>query len=363
MSSWSWKSRSGSDLVSRPPASAGASLSPRNGDDSLLGAQKSSESKLKIENNRLTVAVLMGGISEERDISIQSGTCIAQALEEAGLNVVTADIQPNRLDVLDSSDRDVFFLALHGRFGEDGQLQQLLEGRGLIYTGSGPKASRLAFDKMASKKVFAQAGINVPPAVEFSPGVGIEQLEQQLQQLGGKYVVKPIRQGSSVGISIVTGTRQAVAVAQKTYIEFGDCMIEKFIPGREVTVGILEDRALPIVEIRSKTCFYDYQAKYIDERTEYLFDTIDDAAVSAKIKTAALGCSAALGCRHFARVDLILGKDDIPYALEVNTIPGFTTHSLLPKAAAKAGLSMSELCVKIVELAYSYGRQKKKNRK
>jgi D-alanine-D-alanine ligase len=309
--------------------------------------------KSKIVNSKLTVAVLMGSIGEERDISIQSGTCVAWALEEAGLNVVTADIGPDKLEILDDSNIDVFFLALHGRFGEDGQLQQLLEERALIYTGSGPKASRLAFDKMAAKKVFAQAGINVPPAVEISPGVGIEQLEEQLQQLGRKYVVKPLRQGSSVGISIVTDPRQAVAAAQKTCIEFGDCMIEKFISGREVTVGILEDQALPIVEIRSKTGFYDYQAKYIDERTEYLFDTIDNAVLSAKIKTAALDCFNALGCRHFARVDLILGKDDIPYALEVNTIPGFTTHSLLPKAAAKAGLSMSDLCVRIVDSAYA----------
>jgi len=323
--------------------------------------------KSKIVNSKLTVAVLMGGISEERDISIQSGTCVARALEEAGLNVVTADIGPDKLEILDDSNIDVFFLALHGRFGEDGQLQQLLEERGLIYTGSGPKASRLAFDKMAAKKVFAQAGINVPPAVEISPGVGIEQLEEQLQQLGRKYVVKPLRQGSSVGISIVTDPRQAVTVAQKTCIEFGDCMIEKFISGREVTVGISPGPCgrglppaqgwglitLPTIEIRSKTGFYDYQAKYIDERTEYLFDTIDDAVLSAKIKTAALDCFNALGCRHFARVDFILGEDDIPYVLEVNTIPGFTTHSLLPKAAAKAGLSMSDLYVRIVDSAYA----------
>jgi D-alanine-D-alanine ligase len=316
----------------------------------------------------------MGGIGEERDISIQSGTCVAQALEEAGLNVVTADIGPNNLDILDDGDIDVFFLALHGKFGEDGQLQQVLEDRALIYTGSGPKASRLAFDKIASKKAFAQAGIAVPPAVEFSPGAGIEQLEEQLQQLGGTYVVKPIRQGSSVGVSIVSDPRQAIAAAQKTYMEFGDCMIEKFIPGREVTVGIISLGllrpgsgracgrglppaqgwgliALPIIEIRSKTGFYDYRAKYLDERTEFLFDTIGDAALSAKIKKAALDCFNALGCRHFARVDFILGEDGIPYALELNTIPGFTTHSLLPRAAAKAGLSMSQLCARIVEAA------------
>jgi len=295
----------------------------------------------------------MGGISEERDISIQSGTCVAQALEEAGLNVITADIQPGNLAVLDNSDLDVFFLALHGRFGEDGQLQQILEDKALIYTGSDPKASRLAFDKLASKKIFAQAGINVPPAVEFNLGIGIEQLVEQLQRLGGPYVVKPLRQGSSVGISIVSQPQQAISVAKKTYAEFGDCMIEKFISGREITVGILEEQALPIIEIRSKTGFYDYRAKYLDERTEYLFDTIEDAVLSARIKTAALDCFAALGCRHFARVDFILGQDDIPYALELNAIPGFTTHSLLPKAAARAGLSMSDLCVRIVEAAYS----------
>ncbi len=180
----------------------------------------------------------MGGIGEERDISIQSGTCVAQALEQAGLNVVTADVNPNNLHILDNSDIDVFFLALHGRFGEDGQLQQILEDKALIYTGSGPKASRLAFDKIASKRLFARAGVNVPPAVEFSPGVGIEQLEEQLQQLGDTYVVKPIKQGSSVGVSIVTEPRLAIPVAQRTCAEFGDCMIERFISGREVTVGI-----------------------------------------------------------------------------------------------------------------------------
>jgi D-alanine-D-alanine ligase len=128
-------------------------------------------------------------------------------------------------------------------------------------------------------------------------------------------------------------------------------MIEEFIPGREITVGILKDRALPIIEIKSKTGFYDYRAKYIDERTEFLFDTIDDGALTEKISRVAVGCFNALGCRHFARVDLILRDNRIPYALEVNNIPGFTNRSDLPKAAAKAGISMSELCVKIIEMA------------
>lgn len=293
----------------------------------------------------------MGGIGEERGISFQSGNCVADALTEAGLNVITADIRPDNMDILRDGDIDVFFLALHGKFGEDGQLQQILEDKSLLYTGSGPKASRLAFDKMASKKAFAEAGVAAPAAIEFNHDTDIRQAEKQLQQFADTYVIKPIRQGSSVGISIVTDPREAIVAARKVLSEFGDCMIEKFVPGREITVGILCGRPLPIIEVRSKTAFYDYQAKYIDEQTEFLLDTIRDPALVAEINQAALDCFDALGCRHFARVDFILDEDEIACTLEVNTIPGFTTHSLLPRAAAKAGLSMSGLCIKIVEAA------------
>jgi len=308
----------------------------------------------------MKIAVLMGGIGEERDISIQSGQCVAQALKEAGLNVITADIRPDNMNILDHSDIDVFFIALHGRFGEDGQLQQILEDKGLVYTGSGPTASRLAFDKMASKKVFTEAGVATPAAIEFNANT--KQLESKLRQFArqdvgpavapaDKYVIKPIRQGSTIGVTMADDPKSAITAAQKCLSEFGDCMIEQYISGREITVSILENRALPIIEIRSKTGFYDYHAKYISEQTEFLFDTIDEPALVEKINQAALTCFNTLGCRGFARVDFILGEDKIPYTLEINTIPGFTTHSLLPKAAAKAGLSMSDLCVTIVEAA------------
>jgi len=308
---------------------------------------------LRIQNSQLVVAVLTGGIGEEREISIQSGNCVADTLQQAGLDVVRADIQPDKLDILENPDIDVFFIALHGQFGEDGQLQQILEDKALIYTGSGPEASRIAFDKRDSKQAFAKAGIDVPPAIEFDPQADETQIERQLRQMADAYVVKPRRQGSSVGISIVSSTRQAVGAAQRTYAQFHECIIEKFIAGREITVGIVQDRALPIIEVVSKTGFYDYQAKYIDERTEFLFNTIGDPMLVAKIQQAALTCFHALGCRHFARVDFILSEDNTPYALELNTIPGFTTHSLLPKAAAKAGISMSHLCLKIVKAAHA----------
>ena len=308
---------------------------------------------MKIVNSQLKVAVLMGGIGEERDISIQSGNCVAQSLKEAGLNVVTADIGPDNLDILDEASIDVFFLALHGRFGEDGQLQQILEDKSLLYTGSGPEASRLAFDKLASKRCFAKAGVDTPEVIKFDARRVAKELEKELLQLSERFVVKPVRQGSTIGASIADDPKSALAAARQCASKFGDCMIEEFIRGREITVGILEGRALPIIKIKSKTGFYDYHAKYIDERTEFLFDTIDDPAVTGKINAAALDCFNSLGCRGFGRVDFILSDEEEAYALEVNNIPGLTAHSLLPRAAAKAGLSMSDLCVRIIEAAYS----------
>jgi len=308
---------------------------------------------LETVRSKIKVAVLAGGIGSERDVSIQSGGSVAEALRQAGYEVVTSDIRPDYLEILDDGSIDVFFPALHGEFGEDGRLQQILEDKSLLYVGSGPTASRLAFDKMASKKIFDRAGVATPAAVEFGSGTDISLLEERLRDFTDKYVVKPIRQGSSVGVSIVSSEQEALRAARETFREFGDCMIEEFVPGTEVTVGILHGGALPIIEVRTKSGFYDYYAKYLDEQTEFLFDTITDADVAAKLSRAAIDCFNALDCRHFARIDFILSGEKIAYALEANTIPGFTSHSLLPKAAAKAGFSMSDLCSKIVEAAYS----------
>ncbi len=304
-------------------------------------------------NRKPKVAVLMGGIGSEREISIQSGTCVADALRRAEFKVVTADITPDNLEILEDKSIEIFFPALHGEFGEDGRLQQILEDKSLFYIGSGPQASRAAFDKIESKKLFSKSGISTPKVIEFDESMEINQLKEQLLDLGNKYVIKPVRQGSSVGVCIVSTPQEAIEAAQKTFMEFGDCMIEEFISGREITVGILCGKALPIIEIKPKNGFYNYHAKYVDDNTQYLFDTITEPSSIAEINQAAIDCFEALSCRHFARVDFILTRENVPYALEVNTIPGFTSHSLLPKAAAKAGFSMSDLCEKIIETAYS----------
>jgi D-alanine-D-alanine ligase len=308
---------------------------------------------MELENTKLKIAVLTGGIGSERDISLQSGRCVSQALISAGFDVVTVDIKPDNLDILQDNTIDVFFPAIHGEFGEGGPLQQILKDKSLVYTGSGPTASRLAFDKIAGKKLFSKAGVPTPQAIVFDANSDIKQIENSLKDFRDGYVIKPINQGSSVGVRIIKDPQQIIRSANQILDEFGDCMIEQFIPGREITVGILQENTLPIIEIRSKTGFYDYQAKYIDEHTEYLFDTISDSDLIAKIEQQTMDCFCALGCRHFARVDFILSEQAIPYVLEVNTIPGFTTHSLLPKAAAKAGLTMSDLCSKIVVAAHS----------
>lgn len=302
-------------------------------------------------HDRLKIAVLAGGVGAERQISIQSGRCVAEALKQAGFDVVTSDIRPDKLDILDDPSIDAFFPALHGEFGEDGQLQRILEARSLLFTGSGSAASELAFDKIASKALFEDAGVATPVAVEFGPQTDLRSLEEQLREFTGKYVVKPVKQGSSFGVSIVSGPTEAITAAHETLAQFGDCMIEEFVPGREITVGILCGQALPIIEIRPKSTFYDYDAKYVDDRTEFLFDTIADPEAAAGVGKAAIDCFEALGCRHFARADFVLREDRTACALEVNTIPGFTDHSLLPKAAAKAGLSMSDLCTRIIEAA------------
>jgi D-alanine-D-alanine ligase len=301
--------------------------------------------------DQLKIAVLMGGISREREVSIQSGKCVADALKKAGVNVVTADVKPDSLGILDDETIDVFFIALHGTFGEDGQIQKILESKGLIYTGSGPLASRLAFDKWESKKIFTAAGVAMPDSILFEPGKKNVDLEKRIRQLGSKYVVKPLREGSTIGISIADDPKEAIEAAKKCAAQFGECMIEGFIKGREITVSILGKQALPVIEIRPRAGFYDYHAKYIDDKTEYLFDSLNDPALVDKVQESAITCFNSLGCRGAARVDFIIGDDGKPYALEINTIPGMTSHSLLPKAAAKIGISMGRLCLKIVELA------------
>ncbi|MDD5011320.1 MAG: D-alanine--D-alanine ligase [Phycisphaerae bacterium] len=300
----------------------------------------------------LKVAVLMGAVGSERQISLASGKSIADALRKIpNLEIIEHDFLPDKPWILDDNSIDVFFLAFHGEFGEGGDMQEICERKKLLFTGCDSKSSRLAFDKMSCKKILEKANIPTPRSFEIRNQRQLADIAPAMKTMGEKFVIKPIRQGSSVGIRIVNGTDNAESAAEECFAQFGDCMLEEFITGREITVGILENITLPVLEIKTVHQFYDYDAKYNDDSTQYLFDTIDDAQTLNKIHSVALKSFNALGCRDFSRIDLILSGDGTPYVIEINTIPGFTAHSLLPKAAAKAGMDMTQLCLRIIQAA------------
>lgn len=300
----------------------------------------------------LDVTVLMGGPSSERDVSLLSGTAIASALSSLGHRVTTADISPTDTSALDREGMEVAFIALHGEFGESGQVQRLCEQRCVRYTGSSPKASELAMDKPVAKELFAGAGLKVPKGLEFSSGDSPGEIAKALDRLGLPVVLKPIRSGSSIDITIARDTATRDRAAESLLDKYGKAMAEEFIPGREFTVGILGQRALPVLEVVPAREFYDYTAKYAaDSGTRYVFDHGLPARAAEAIQSAALTAHQVLGCRDMSRVDFILPADGVPVALEINTIPGFTSHSLLPMAAAKVGMSFPQLAQRLVMMA------------
>lgn len=305
----------------------------------------------------LKVAVLMGGPSGEYEISLRSGRGVSEALTRRRWAVEPAVIpQTATLDearefarrLLQRIGPDVAFLALHGPFGEDGTIQQVCEELRIAYTGSTADASRVGMDKAESKKRFEAAGLRVPRGET----VDVTQPGERRRYLSYPLVVKPVGQGSSLGVSIVRheGQLPDALAAAGAYGRF--VLVEEFIAGRELTVGVFGEEPLPIVEVRPSHPFFDYATKYTAGMTEYLVPAELPPEVTAAVQAAGLKAHQALGCRHLSRTDLILTADHVPVVLEVNTIPGFTPTSLLPKAAACVGLSYDELCAQLVLMAW-----------
>ena len=300
---------------------------------------------------KLAITVLSGGPSREREISLQSGRAVAEALKSLGHTIHVEDIAPDHLAALDRN-VDCVFIALHGTFGEDGQVQAILEQRGLCYCGTGSAACGLAMDKARAKARFAELGLP-------TPGFTVATRENMDDAPGGRQlpvVVKPVQEGSSLACTIVRETSGLRPAVEQVVLSHGACLIEDYIPGREITVGILGDAALPPIEIRTPRDFYDYDAKYVDERTEYVFDIDLPEALVSRVVEMSLAAHHGLGCRDFSRVDWRVDpRRGEAYLLEVNVIPGLTSHSLLPKAAAWAGLDMSKMCGHIIDLAMRRG--------
>jgi D-alanine-D-alanine ligase len=292
---------------------------------------------------RQHVAVLMGGPSAEHEVSLKSGQAAAAALRRAGMMVSQVEFQDETPKL--PAGTDVVFLALHGKYGEDGTIQRWLEQRGMIYTGSGVEASARAFDKASAKVAFLAAGIPTPKSVV------VERDVRPLKDLALPVVVKPARQGSSVGIKIVKDRAQLMPAVEHAWRFDDRLIVEQFVAGRELTVGVLDGLPLPVVEIRTHREYFDFEAKYTDGGAEEIVPAPLDAATTVRAQDLALQAHECLGCRDFSRTDIILSEDGAMHVLEVNTLPGLTEASLLPKAAAAAGLSMEALCTRMVELA------------
>jgi len=297
------------------------------------------------------VGVLYGGLSAERDVSLQSGAAVIAALQEAGIDHVAIDVSENVIADIQAAQIDRAFLILHGPGGEDGRIQALLEFLHIPYTGSDVQSSALAMDKLRTKYLWTGLAANSPiklPTPEFAVLTGESDFARVLAKLGGEAMVKPANEGSSIGMSRVKNADE-LHTAFNTAAEFqGSVLVERLIVGAEYTVAILDGEALPPIKLETHHSFYDYDAKYIAEDTRYICPCGLSAENELELKLLALNAFNALGCRGWGRVDVMADAQQNFYLLEVNTAPGMTSHSLVPMAAKAIGLSFVQLVLTVL---------------
>ncbi len=294
---------------------------------------------------RRRIAVLMGGWSAEREISLQSGRAVSVALRRLGLSHRALDVTPDIARALRRHRVDLAFLATHGPFGEDGRLQGLLDVLKIPYTGSGVLASAMAMHKPSAKRIFESANIPTPRGAVLRPR------DARRVPFPAPWVVKPASQGSAVGVTVVRRRADLSAALKGAWAFEPEALVEAFVPGAEITVGVLNDRALPVVEIIPQHAFYDFHSKYAPGGSRHVAPARIPDRVRREAQRLALAAHRALGCRHVSRVDLIVGPRGRPVVLELNTIPGMTAASLLPDAARAAGMGFDALVLRILGLA------------
>ena len=300
------------------------------------------------------VGVLLGGKSSEAAVSVRSGRAVAAALRARGYDVVEIGEDGDIEGGLMRAKIDIAFIVLHGAFGEDGRVQALLEGMNIPYTGSGPDASRIAFDKIAAKRLWAGRGIVSP---EFEVVTAADVAAGYECRLNFPLAVKPAREGSSFGFSKASD-KNGLDAAVRNALRYDDCaLVERFIPGLELTVGVVCGQALPVIHIVPRDGCYDYEHKYTKGMTEYIVPADIPDSAARELGDIALRANDAIGCRDMARADFILAEGGRPYILEINTVPGFTETSLLPKAAAAVGMDFGALCEKILSAAFLRARE------
>lgn len=291
------------------------------------------------------VAVLMGGWSEERPISLISGQCACEALRARGVEAEEVDLRRETLPQLAEQGFDRCFLALHGIGGEDGEVQQALEEMGLPYSGSGPEASRVCMDKLEAKERWWQAGLPTPKAAVADP----ERLQDQCEDLGLPLVVKPVDQGSSIGVVFAHRAEDVEPAVEESLRHGSRVLLERLVQGAEYTVGILQDETLPLIRLCPQGEFFDYRAKYESEDTRYDIPCGLPRAMEDELGALAMRAFECTGAEGYGRVDLMLDELDRPWLLEVNTAPGLRRHSLLPMAAEAVGLEYEDLIVRMLE--------------
>lgn len=297
------------------------------------------------------VAVLMGGRSSERQVSLDSGSGVLAALRARGIDAVPIDGLPQLIEALNARRIDRVFNVLHGRDGEDGVVQGLLVAHGVPCTGSGVLASALTMDKAMTKRLFDAAGLRT---CAWGLAHTLAEAEAVRDRLGLPLIAKPIAEGSTVGVARITAPDQLQAgyAAARAY---GPVLLERLVDGHECTVAILDGRALPPIRIVPEGGFYDYHAKYVADSTGYLIPTGIGQTVDSELARLAEAAFAVTGCIGWARVDFMVDQDGLPWLLEINTVPGMTSHSLVPKAAAAIGIDYPELCWRILEMSVDGG--------
>jgi D-alanine-D-alanine ligase len=295
------------------------------------------------------VALVMGGDSAERQVSLDGGADVLAALRRCQINVEPVDGIPALLDQVADGQVDRVFNLLHGRGGEDGALQGALRCLGVPVTGSGVLGSSLSMNKSLSKRVWRDSGLPSADQVTLDSG---EDADKAARALGFPLVVKPVSEGSSVGIQMVHADEELAAAVKAAFEHESQIMLERFIDGPEYTVGILQRQALPVIRIETDRDFYNYQAKYEDDNTRYLCPCGLSPEQEERMQTMALQAFDVLGCSGWGRVDFMQGSDRVDLLLEANTVPGMTSHSLVPKAAAAAGIEFDQLVWRILETSF-----------
>ena len=298
------------------------------------------------------IGVLMAGISSEREISLKTGKTIEAALKKKGYNVIGIDVGRDIADRLKKEAVEIAFIALHGRYGEDGTIQGLLEVMGIPYTGSGVLSSAIAINKIITKRLLEYHQIPTPRYTVLKKNEGVDYY-RSLESHGFEYpvVVKPSSECSTIGVSIARDKEQLLEAVGLAFSYGNEILMEEYIDGREITVGILDNTSLPVIEIVPKEEFYDYRAKYTKGMTEYIIPARLSDGLYKKVQGIGLKVYQVLGCKGVSRVDMRVDREDHPYVLEINTVPGMTETSLIPIAARETGIDFPELVEKILESA------------